>query len=924
MDYQKTLNLPQTEFSMKAGLVQKEPKTLERWNKDQIYQRIRQKAQGRKAFILHDGPPYANGHIHIGHALNKILKDVIVKYKTMKGFDALYVPGWDCHGLPIEHQLLKDLKANKGDFDTVDFRKKAHDYAMKYVDIQREEFKRLAIFGEWENPYLTLAPGYEYWILKSLATLTKKGYVYRSLKPVNWCFSCETALAEAEVEHENKESPTVYVKFRVNNPEALKLTSKKDVFLLVWTTTPWTLLANVAVAVNAGFSYVAIEQGNDVLLVENSLSAKLFGESRSIVGSVQGKDLTPLLYAHPFGKKNCPVVTADYVTKDDGTGIVHIAPGHGQEDYQVGLKHNLPVVMPVNSKGVFTEEGAPFAGQFVFKANDQIIKDLADRNLLFKTEKIQHSYPHCWRCKNPIIFRATEQWFLNVDHDHLRENLRKAIVEQVQWFPAAGRERILGMVNTRPDWCLSRQRHWGVPIPAVSCAGCNGEQKLFPEVIEHLADLVKTQGSGIWFEKPIGELLPPGFKCPQCGGHEFTKSNDILDVWFDSGVSHQAVFHSMIHKPLPADLYLEGSDQHRGWFQSSLIPSMAIDGRPPYRQVLTHGFVVDGQGRKMSKSLGNVIKPQEMIDQNGAEIIRLWVAASSFNDDVRISKEIVDRLIDAYRKIRNTVRYLLGNLSGFDPDRDILSYAHIVEIDRWALHQLAVAIATVEEAYEAYDFPKVYKTIHAFCNETLSSIYLDILKDRLYTCPAQSQERKSAQTVLYYILDAVTRLLAPVMAFTAEEIFELSPKLKALAALKSVHLLNWPAAEESWFSTQIEEDFRLLLDLRVVVLKALDEKRKAGDIGSALEASLTIKTSDAQKIAYLNAKRALLESVFIVSAVDIKQEGTLDWTIEVQKAKGDKCGRCWNYRLDVGKDTDHPTICGRCVTQVNIINLGSI
>ncbi len=913
MDYQKTLNLPQTEFSMKAGLVQKEPKTLERWNNDQIYQRIRQKAKGRKTFILHDGPPYANGHIHIGHALNKILKDIIIKYKTMKGFDALYVPGWDCHGLPIEHQLLKDLKADKGDFNTVDFRKKAHDYAMKYVGLQREEFKRLGIFGEWENPYLTLAPEYEHWILRSLAALTKKGYVYRSLKPVNWCFSCETALAEAEVEYEDHTSPTVYVRF------ALKDTPKTS--LLIWTTTPWTLLANVAAAVHPDYTYVYADIGGEVLVLEKTLAARILKEY-TVVKEVKGVELKKLSYAHPFGKRaSCPIVTADYVTREDGTGIVHTAPGHGQEDYQTGLANDLPILMPVNHKGVFTDEGAPFTGQHVFKANEAIIANLKERGLLYLNQPIQHTYPHCWRCKNPIIFRATEQWFLNVDHDNLRENLKNAIVDQVEWVPAAGRERILGMVNTRPDWCLSRQRHWGVPIPAVSCAGCKGEQKLFPEVIDHLAEKVKTQGSGIWFEKPLAELLPAGFKCPQCGGRDFTKSQDILDVWFDSGVSHQAVFHAMINKPLPADLYLEGSDQHRGWFQSSLIPSMAIDGRAPYRQVLTHGFVVDGQGRKMSKSLGNVIKPQEMIDQNGAEIIRLWVAASSFNDDVRISKEIVDRLVDAYRKIRNTVRYLLGNLSGFDPDKDILPYDRILELDRWALHQLAQTITVVEEAYEAYDFPKVFKTIHAFCNETLSSIYLDILKDRLYTCPASSVERKSAQTVLYYILDAVTRLLAPVMVFTAEEMYELSPKPQAIDGIKSVHLLSWPSVEAHWINTRVEEDFRLLLDLRVAVLKALDEKRKSGEIGSGLQASVTIKTTDAKRIAYLNAKRALLESFFIVSFVSVKEEGTPEWTIEVQKASGEKCGRCWNHKTDVGSHAVHPTLCGRCIEQVNIINL---
>ncbi len=567
MDYQKTLNLPQTDFSMKAGLVQKEPQTLAKWESDKLYARIRQKSQGKPSFILHDGPPYANGRIHIGHALNKILKDMIVKYKTMKGFDALYVPGWDCHGLPIEHQLLKDLKANKGDFDSVVFRKKAHEYAMKFVGIQRDEFKRLGIWGEWDHPYLTMAPEYEYWILKSLATLTQKGYVYRSLKPVNWCYSCETALAEAEVEHENKESPTVYVKF--------PLKGQKDTFLLIWTTTPWTLLANVAVAVHENLTYVYADTGKEILVLEKNLAIKLLGEFKSLK-EVKGSLLKGLTYEHPFGKKApCVVVTADYVTNEDGTGIVHIAPGHGQEDYQVGLKNNLPIVMPVNSKGVFTDEGAPFTGQFIFKANVNIIADLQSRGLLLKSEPIVHSYPHCWRCKSPVITRATEQWFLKVDHNNLREQLRHAIEHDVQWVPPAGRERILGMINTRPDWCLSRQRHWGVPIPALSCAGCGGEQKLFVPVIEHLAELVKQHGSDIWFEKDVKELLPSGFKCPQCGGHEFQKANDILDVWFDSGVSHQAVFHSMIKRPLPADLYLEGSDQHRGWFQSSLIPAKA-------------------------------------------------------------------------------------------------------------------------------------------------------------------------------------------------------------------------------------------------------------------------------------------------------------------------------------------------------------
>jgi isoleucyl-tRNA synthetase len=568
---------------------------------------------------------------------------------------------------------------------------------------------------------------------------------------------------------------------------------------------------------------------------------------------------------------------------------------------------------------VFTPDGSPFTGQHVLKANEAIIADLKGRGLLFLHEPLQHTYPHCWRCKNPIIFRATEQWFLNVDHNGLRARLKETIEENVQFVPPAGRERILGMVNTRPDWCLSRQRLWGVPIPAVVCLGCNEKQYLFVEVIEHVAELVKTQGTDIWFEKPIEDLVPKGFKCPHCHQSKFEKTNDILDVWFDSGVSHQAVFRGMLDRPLPADLYLEGSDQHRGWFQSSIIPSVALDGGAPYKGVLTHGFVVDGQGRKMSKSLGNVIKPQELIDQNGAEIVRLWVMSSSYNDDVRISKEILERLVDGYRKIRNTVRYLLGNLSGFDPQKDSLAYADILPLDRFALHRLAMTIAAVGEAYDAYDFPKAYKTLHAYCNEELSSIYLDILKDRLYTCPAQMMPRKSAQTVLYHILDGLTRMLAPVMAFTAEEMLCLSPKTKETSQAASVHLLDWPQAGPEWFSGQIEAEFQSLLALRDQVLKALDEQRKSGAIGSGLQAKVILKTGNAVQYAAIEGKRDLLEAVFIVSQVELLNQGGQGWDIKVVAADGTKCGRCWNYRIDVGNSPDHPTLCGRCVQQLSHI-----
>ena len=910
---------------MKAGLVQKEPQILARWQKDEIYQHIRQKSNGAKPFILHDGPPYANGHIHIGHALNKVLKDMIVKYKTMKGFDALYIPGWDCHGLPIEHQLLKDMKASKSDFDTLVFRKKANEFAMKFVAIQREEFKRLGIFGQWDDPYLTLSPHYEYWILRSLAQLNKKGYVYRSLKPVNWCFSCETALAEAEVEYEDHTSPTVFVRFQVENPQVLGLPADKKVSLLVWTTTPWTLLANVAVAVNPDFDYVCADLGNEILVIEKGLSERILSKQFEIVKKIKGTDLTKLTYMHPFGKKeHCPVVTAGYVTKEDGTGLVHTAPGHGQDDFQTGLRYHLPVLMPVNSRGVFTDEGAPFAGQHVFKANDQIIADLKGRGLLFAQDNIQHSYPHCWRCKNPIIFRATEQWFLNIDHNDLRDQLKKAVETQVEWVPSAGRERILGMVNTRPDWCLSRQRLWGVPIPALTCGGCKGQQKLFVEVIEHVADLVKKYGSDVWFEKELEDLVPAGFKCPDCGGHDFQKTQDILDVWFDSGVSHQAVFHEMIKSPRPADLYLEGSDQHRGWFQSSLIPSVAIDKKAPYRQVLTHGFVVDGQGRKMSKSLGNVIKPQEIIDTNGAEVLRLWVASSSYNEDVRISKEIVDRLVDAYRKIRNTLRYLLGNLHGFDPDKHLLEYDQLLELDRWALNRLARTIEAVDHAFERYDFVQVFKTAYSFCNEDLSSIYLDILKDRLYTFPAHSKERLSAQTVLYYILDALTRILAPVMSFTAEEAFEFAPK-RASDKPTSVHCLSWPAVDKRWISADVEEKFKVLLDMRDFVLKALDEQRKSGKIGSGLQAKVVITTASDRDHQYFSSFKEILASIFIVSQVELKRSSSVtlplsdyfsQTQVQIYPADGIKCARCWNWRTDVGASHTHPSLCVRCVKVV--------
>jgi isoleucyl-tRNA synthetase len=843
----------------------------------------------------------------------------------MQGYDSLYIPGWDCHGLPIEHALLKEMKAKKSDVQCLDVRKKAHEYAMKYVAIQRDQFKRLGVMGEWDNPYLTLAPEYEYWILTMLARLTRQGYVYRSLKPVNWCFDCETALAEAEVEYEGHTSPTVYVRFPVNNPGVLGLAEGAKVSLLIWTTTPWTLLANVAVAVSPAFDYVCAARDGEILIIEKTLSAAVLDKvpgQWTVVKQVKGAELTALLYTHPFGKqKDCRVVDVDYVTKEDGTGLVHTAPGHGQEDYQTGLRHKLPVLMPVNDRGVFTAEGAPFEGQHVLKANDQIVLDLKARGLLFHDEKIQHSYPHCWRCKKPIIFRATFQWFLKIDHNGLRTKLKAAVQKDVQWVPPAGEDRIRAMVETRPDWCLSRQRYWGVPIPAVRFKG-RDTQYLYPELIEHVAGLVKVHGSNIWFEKDLKDLWPAGFTCPDGRLEDMEKTQDILDVWFDSGVSHQAVFHSMMQRPLPADLYLEGSDQHRGWFQSSLIPSVAIDGKPPYRAVLTHGFVVDGEGRKMSKSLGNVVTPEDFIKTNGADILRLWVAASNYNDDIRLSKEIMDRLVDAYRKIRNTARYLLANLDGFDPSRHRVEVKDMLPVDRWALNRLAGLIERVTAAYTAYDFAKVYKEIHAFCNEDLSSIYLDILKDRLYTSSALSPKRRSAQTVLFHIADGLARLLAPVMCFTADEMFAFLP---GRLAGEHVHSADWPVVAEDWHAPRFEERYARFMELRPFILKSLEDQRGQGIIGSSLEASVTISTASANDAAFLRELAEELPMLLIVSQVKVEPVSAAvsplggqfpQTSITVTKAAGVKCPRCWNYRLDTGIDKDHPEICGRCTAAV--------
>lgn len=911
-DYKSTLNLPRTDFPMKADLPKREPNFLKQWQEMDVYRLIREKYQGRPKYILHDGPPYANGDIHIGHTLNKTLKDIIIKYKTMQGFDSAYVPGWDCHGLPVEHQLFKELGIDKNQIERIEFRKKAYDYAYKYVTLQKEQFMRLGIFGDWRNPYLTFSPDYEASIVNAFSALVKEGYIYRGLKPVNWCFKCETALAEAEVEYENHTSPSVYVKF--------KLVSQTDTYLVIWTTTPWTLIANVAVAAHPDFIYAFIKtEAGNLIVAEDLLSgilSQLGIKQYELIKEIKGKDLDGLVYEHPLGLRKGKVVLAEYVSKEEGTGLVHTAPGHGNEDYLTGLKYKLDVIMPVDAKGNFDSTIADFKGLNVCVANKPIIEKLQKSGMLLFHTEVEHSYPHCWRCKNPVIFRATKQWFLNLEHKDLRKRLLKAIAENIEWIPHSGKERISAMVETRPDWCLSRQRYWGVPIPALICNHCK-EEILQPEVIDNFAKFVSQEGTDSWFKRDLKDFLAPEIKCPHCKQADFSKGQDILDVWFDSGVSHQAVLKKRKDLEFPCALYLEGSDQHRGWFQSSLIPSVCIDGIPPFKSVLTHGFVVDGRGEKMSKSQGNVISPFDIIKDFGVDILRLWVASSDYNEDVRISPEILSRLSDAYRKIRNTLRFILSNLYDFNPETDKTDYTDLKKIDKWILFRLEMLLAQVNQAYDNFEFYQAYKRIYDFCNEELSMSYLDMIKGRLYTYRANSLERHAAQTAIYEILNVLVRLITPILVFTAEEAWQYIPKEKQDISIASVHLLEWPKGNP--FFAQGESGLNAVIELIPSVAMSLEEKRGRGIIGSSFDAQIILLTSNEFRYTYLESIKEDLPEIFKVSQVAIKKKDKIrqgDLEISVEKAEGEKCMRCWNYSASVGKSQVHPQICQRCESAV--------
>lgn len=936
-DYKQTINLPKTDFSMKANLPKKEPDILAKWQKEQLYEKILKKSETYPKYILHDGPPYANGNIHIGHALNKILKDIILKYKTLSGFNVPYLPGWDCHGLPVELQLFKELKKRKDEVEQVSFRKKAYDFAMRFVAIQKEEFKRLGVFGDWEHPYLTLSYEYEAAIIRAFGALVEKGYVYRGIKPVNWCCDCETALAEAEVEYAEHTSPSIYVKFPLSNikeHELLNKYSDNDIFIIIWTTTPWTLLGNVACCVHPDFTYVLLMLDNrQIYIIEQHLSAAVLEKAQisnyRIVGQLRGVELEHLEYAHPFIQRAGKVVLADYVSCDEGSGIVHTAPGYGSEDFLTGKRYNLDLLMQVDNRGYFFENVTDFGGEHVFKANKKIIAKLKEENVLLFSSTIAHSYPHCWRCNKPIIFRATEQWFINIEHNQLRKKLLD-VIKTINWVPQFGENRISAMVENRPDWCLSRQRLWGVPIPVFYCASCN-RPILDKQIVENFAHIVESEGTDSWFIRKAEDFLPKGFVCFNCKKSDFIKEKDILDVWFDSGVSHQAVVKANKGFQYPADLYLEGSDQHRGWFQAALITAMAIDDSAPFKQVLTHGFTVDGEGKKMSKSRGNVIAPQDVINKLGADVLRLCIASSDYNDDVRMSQEILARVSESYRKIRNTIKFILGNLFDYDPKKDALSYSDLMEIDRWALSKLNSLVKDVTRAYDKFVFHQAVKFVYNFCVVQMSSFYLDVLKDRLYTFAKDSHPRRSAQTVIYEILIVLLRIIAPVLAFTAEEAYGFAPGEKK----DSIFLMDWPKFDEKLIDPVLDDTWKFILDLRSCVLKELEQTRVSKLIGNSLEAKVVICYDWNNKAItqLLEKYEDQLMSIFIVSEVklnsgidsnaqavynvDLFSNNTIiesgKLAIKIDKATGEKCIRCWNYSKSVGKNGQDPKLCNRCL-----------
>ena len=924
-DYNQTLNLPKTEFAMRAGLPQREPELFKKNDEQDIYGKLIKKNEGKPQYILHDGPPYANGDIHLGTALNKVLKDFIVKYKNMSGFCAPYIPGWDTHGLPIELKAIKKIGVDTAMLSPVELRKHCKEFALSYVDNQRNQFKRLGSIGDYANPYLTLKPEFEAKQIEIFGDMAEKGYIYKGLKPVYWCPTCETALAEAEIEYSEDPCYSIYVKFQVTDDKgkltALGVDPAKTKFV-IWTTTTWTLPANVAICIGPEYTYAFVKAGEEIYVIAEELIAPTVAaagiEEYEIIARAKGSDLELIETAHPFIDRTSLVIVGNHVTLESGTGCVHTAPGHGVEDFEVCRNYpQIPIVVPVDSKGYMTEEAGQFAGLTTDAANKAIAQHLEDIGGLFAIQKIIHQYPHCWRCKDPVLFRATKQWFCSIDG--FKKDAIKAI-ESVQWIPEWGQGRIEGMVRDRSDWCISRQRTWGVPIPIFYCEKC-GKEHITKESIMAVSKLFREHGSDAWYTTDAADILAKGTVCSECGHDKFTKETDIMDVWFDSGVSHAAVLEERGTNLWPCDLYLEGADQYRGWFQSSLLTSVAWRGVAPYKAVCTHGWVVDGEGKKMSKSLGNGILASEILDEYGADILRLWVASSDYHADIRISKDILKQLSEGYRKIRNTARYILGNIFDFDPKKDMVKFEDMQDIDKWALIKLDELKEKVNTAYDAFEFHQVYHSIRNFCVIDMSNFYLDVLKDRLYCEKTDGIERRAAQSAIYLILNSLTRMLAPILAFTSEEIWQSMPHLESDNA-ENVLLNDMPKKENLTAPEGFMEKWERINAVKDAVKKQLEQLRAEKTIGSSLDAEVTLY-AEGELYAFLNDVKEVLPQVLIVSKVTVNEGagGKVDADfeglgIESKKAEGCKCARCWTYSDTVGNDAEHPEICERCAAAI--------
>lgn len=922
MDYNKTLNLPKTEFPMRASLPQREPEILKVWEANDQYKQLMKHNEGKPMFLLHDGPPYANGDAHIGHALNKTLKDFIVRYKNMTGFQSPYVPGWDTHGLPTELAARKKAGINaQTNISDLELRKICRDTALSYVDLQRESFKRMGVIGEWDNPYITLQKEFEEEQIKVFASMASKGYIYKGLKPVYWCSDCNTALAEAEIEYADDPCHSIYVKFKVTDDMGKLAALGADLdktYFVIWTTTTWTLPANIAICVGPNYEYSVLKANGEYYVMATDLAPAAMADAGvtdyETVGIIRGSELEYMKTAHPFIDRTSLVIVGDHVTLESGTGCVHTAPGHGVDDFIVCKKYKeIPIVVPVDDKGVLTEEAGQFAGLTTEQANKPIAEHLEKIGALFALKKINHQYPHCWRCHKPVIFRATSQWFCSVD------DFKKAAVEaaeDVQWFPEWGKDRLQSMVVERADWCISRQRKWGVPIPVVYCKEC-GKEIIDNDLMLKIAEIFGQEGSDAWYAHDAEYFLPEGFKCPHCAStNGFEKEKDIMDVWFDSGSSHAAVCKKRDYLKTPADVYLEGADQYRGWFQSSLLTSVAGGGKAPYKQIITHGWTVDGEGRKMSKSLGNGIDPQEIIGKYGADILRLWVASADYHADIRISPEILKQISDNYRKIRNTARYCLGNLYDFDPDKDMVANDELEELDKYALMKLDEVLKTAREGYEGYEYHTTAHALHNFCVVDMSNFYFDVLKNRLYTSAPDSKSRRAAQTVLYKVLDALTLVLTPILAFTCDEIWKAMPhdssKNVTSPLFNDIPCADYIETDEAFISK-----WDKIHEIRTDVQKALEQARTAKVIGKPLEAKVTLY-ADGELAQFLKSVEVQLPEIFITSAVELAN-GNGDFagdvkglSVSVAKADGEKCERCWKFSSTVGECSDHPTLCKEC------------